>query len=378
MDQNEINEEHKKEAKNNGFIVLGKTGVGKSNFLNALTGKMVAKSERNLNPVTTKTSIIYHKLKNNKWIALIDTPGLGDPKVFEDKEFDENTLKMIKQCIKDNKIHVRGILFLTNFQIERFDADEQKTLCKYNKIFPLKKFWEHIIIIFTHFYGDSEGGISAEEIKQVREKSNSEIFKQIMERVKKVSNVIEYSQLDIRYTNLYFPIKNEVQKNNNTKYVNELEESLTKLSEKEHLFCRIEICHFKNYRFQKDEDKKFYLGEVEIIGYFDINEKPLKEDFIEIDVREIQKDEKDLPKPELAVEAIKAEEDENNNLYHKTIENPPDSYYWKAFKTIIGGGIGGAIAGGLGLLLGGIIGAPIVPVIGAGGLIIGSIIGAKS
>ena len=378
MEQNKINEEQKNEAKNNGFIVLGKTGVGKSNFLNALTGKMVAKSERNLNPVTTETSIIYHKLKNNKWIALIDTPGLSDPKVFEDKKFDENTLKKIKKCIKDNKIHVRGILFLTNFQIERFDADEQKTLCKYNKIFPLKKFWEHIIIIFTHYYGDTEGGISAEEIKQVREKSNSDIFQQIMNRVKNVSNVIKYSQLDIKYTNLYFPLKNNIQKNNNKKYVNELEESLTKLSEKEHLFCRIEICHFKNYRFQKDEDKKFYFGEVEVIGYFDINEKPLKEDFNEIDVREIQKDEKGLPDSELLVEEIKAEEDENNNLYHKATENPPDSYYWKAFKTIIGGGIGGAIAGGFGLLLGGIIGSPIVPIIGAGGLIIGSVIGAKS
>ena len=47
---------------------------------------------------------------------------------------------MIKKCIKDNNIHVRNILFLTNFQIERFDIDEQKTICKYNKIFSLKKF----------------------------------------------------------------------------------------------------------------------------------------------------------------------------------------------------------------------------------------------
>lgn len=196
---------------------------------------------------------------------------------------------MIKKCNKKNKIHVRGILFLSNFQIERFGADEQKTLCKYNKIFPLKKFWEHIIFIYTHYYGDAEGGISAEEVKLLREKSNSEIFQQIMERVKNVSNVIKYNQLDIKYINLYFPLKKEIQKNNNKKYINELEESLTKLNEKEHLFCRIEICHYKNYRYQKEEDKKFYIGEVEVIGYFDINEKPIKEDFNEIDVRRFKK-----------------------------------------------------------------------------------------
>ena len=199
----QITKEQKEQAVNNGFIVLGKTGTGKSNFINALTGKLVAKSERSYKPITTEPSIFYHKLSNNKWISLIDSPGLSDPKVFEDKEYDNKTLEKIQKCIKDNKIHVKGILFLTNFQIERFDSDEQNTLIKYNQLFPLKKFWEHIIIIYTHYYGDDNGGISKEDIKQERSKSNSQIFEEFMERVKKVSNVIPYNQLDIKYSNLY-------------------------------------------------------------------------------------------------------------------------------------------------------------------------------
>ena len=321
MDQIEITEKQKEEAMNNGFIVLGKTGVGKSNFLNALTGRMVARSERSSNSVTSETAIIYHKLKNNKWISLIDTPGLSDPKQGINEEVDKHTLKKIKKCIKDNKIHVRGLLFLSNFQVERFDSDEQKTLVKYNELFPLKKFWEHIIFIFTHFYGDTQGGISEEEIKQLRSESNSEIFKNIMKRVEKVSNVIDYSQLDIRYTNLYFPIKNEIQRNNNKKYVSEIEQSLTKLNEMDHLFCRVEISHMYNYRYQDAEDNKFYIGEVELTGYFDINEKPIKEEFKKIDVREIQGNETNLPAPKINVEVFTGEKDENQNLDYKVEKN---------------------------------------------------------
>ena len=380
MDQIEITEKQKEEAMNNGFIVLGKTGVGKSNFLNALTGRMVARSERSLNSVTSETAIIYHKLKNNKWISLIDTPGLSDPKQGINEEVDNNTLKMIKECIKDNKIHVRGLLFLSNFQVERFDSDEQKTLVKYNELFPLKKFWEHIIIIFTHFYGDTQGGISEEEIKQLRSESNSEIFKNIMKRVEKVSNVIDYSQLDIRYTNLYFPIKNEIQRKNNKKYVSELEQSLTKLNEMDHLFCRVEISHMYNYRYQDAEDNKFYIGEVELTGYFDINEKPIKEEFKKIDVREIQGNETNLPAPEFDIEVVNVEQDENQNLDYK-VEKNTGYYYKKILGAGIGGGIGGGIGAGLGFLLGSFIAAPALPVIGAGGALlgtVGAIIGARS
>ena len=382
MEQIIITKEQEEQAKNNGFIVLGKTGVGKSNFLNALTGKIVAESKSTLKPVTCDTKIIYHKLKNNKWISLIDTPGLSDPKQHEDKEYDDKTLEKIKKCIRDNNVHVKGLLFLTNFQFERFDWDEQRTLIKYNEIFPLKKFWEHIIIIYTHYYGDNNGGISEEDIKKERSKTNGEIFEKFMERIKKVSNVIDYNKLDIKYSNLYFPTKNKIQEENNKKYLSELEQSLTKLYEMEPLFCKIEIAHFTNYKYKNEEDGKIYIGEVEIIGYFDINKKPIKEIFKPIDVREVQKNETDFEKPQIEVEEIKVVEKEDKKLDYEVVKNPENSYYKKIFKGFLGGAIGGGIgaAGGVGLILGGLA-APVIPVIGIGGIIcgiVGSVIGVNS
>ena len=377
-----LSKEEIENAKNYGFIILGKTGVGKSNFLNSLTGRIVTKSERSLKPVTVESSVIYHKLNNGNVISLIDTPGLSDPKQFVDKEYDEKTLENIKKCIRDNQIHIKGILFLTSFQFERFDADEQKILIKYNEIFPLKKFWEHVIIIFTHYYSDTSSGISTEEIKQLRAESNTEVFEGIMERVKNVSNVIQYNKLDIKYTNFYFPIQNKLQKQNNNKYRIEIEKSLIKLYDLESLFHKIEIIHQYNYKYFDDDDKKYYFGEVEIIGYFDINEKPIKEVFKKIDVKEIDAEKKidDLPAPEFSVEVVKAGEDENKNLDYIVENNPNDSYYSKLFNAGKGLLFGGASGAYLGLIIGGIIGTPLIPVIGGGILLgtVGTIIGAKA
>ena len=49
----------------------------------------------------------------------------------------------INKKISGEKIHIKGILFLINFQNKRFDADEQEALLNYNTLFPLKNFWKN-------------------------------------------------------------------------------------------------------------------------------------------------------------------------------------------------------------------------------------------
>ncbi len=65
---------------------------------------------------------------------------------------DDKHLQGITKVISDEKIHLKGILFLVNFQKSRFDADEQAALLNYNKIFPLKNFWKKLVVIYTHFF----------------------------------------------------------------------------------------------------------------------------------------------------------------------------------------------------------------------------------
>ena len=115
-------------------------------------------------------------------------------------------LDKIIKLIKKEDIRIKGILFLVNFQGERFDSDEANALINYNKIFPLKKFWQHVLVIFTHHFSDPLGD-TVEDMKKDRDSSNKEIFSEIMESIKGVSDVINYMDLKTKYFNSYWPIK---------------------------------------------------------------------------------------------------------------------------------------------------------------------------
>lgn len=159
---------------------------------------------------------------------------------LKNPEIDNIHLNQIQEVISQNNIRIKGILFLVNFQNERFNADEQEALLKYNQIFPLKWFWKNNIIIFTHYYHDPDGD-DEKEMKEARDKSNGEIFKKLMEKVKDVSNVINYKDLNIKYFNSFCPIKKPSQEEENILVRNELEIELVKLMSYPPLFSKIEI-----------------------------------------------------------------------------------------------------------------------------------------
>ena len=96
----------------------------------------------------------------------------------------------IEKTISEEKILIKRILFLANFQVERFDKCEQEALLFYNQIFPLKRFWKHLIVVFTHHFCDPNGD-TQEEMKQSRDESNGKIFSGLMEKVKNVSDIID-------------------------------------------------------------------------------------------------------------------------------------------------------------------------------------------
>ena len=78
-------------------------------------------------------------------VSLVDTSELNETMKLKNPEIDNIQLDQIQKVISWYNIRIKGILFLVNFQNERFDADEQEALLKYNQIFPLKRFWKNII-----------------------------------------------------------------------------------------------------------------------------------------------------------------------------------------------------------------------------------------
>jgi len=366
MDKSNLSEKEIEQAKQNGFILAGKSGAGKTTLLNAIFGKEVGLAKRSLEAVTTNSSIYYCRLENGNCVSLIDTPGLSDTDREYKKEINDKYLEEIQKVISEQKIHIKGILFLVNFQNERFDADEQDALLNYNRVFPLRRFWKNLIVIFTHHFADPDGD-DEDEMKRNRDKSNGEIFSKIMDKVKDVSDVIDYNNLKIRYFNSYSPVKSEKQRKKNIKVRDDLEILLNELSKNEPLFNQIEIMHIKNYKIQ--EDGKDYLAEVEIIGYFDLNHEPLKETIKVLNREEITtQDEDEIPPTEVNIDVYNAKKNEdNNNLeINKEEGTKENSNYVNNYTgTKIGAGIGTA-AGIGGAVLAGMAGLTALPIIGVG------------
>ena len=344
-ENDDLNEKEKEEALQNGFILVGKTGTGKSTLLNAIFNKVVAQAEATGQSVTKISKVYYYRLKSGKCICLVDTPGLGDTEKLTKGNIDKIHLDGITDTISKAKIHIKGILFLVNFQNKRFDADEQEALLSYNKLFPLKKFWSSLVIIYTHFYPDPNDDDDEEEMMKKRTITNSEIFNTISDKVKEVSDVISYDDLKKKYFNSYSIATNNKKKKLNKKTRDELEILFNELIKNNPLFNRVEIEHIKNHKW-KDKDGKEFFGEVEIIGFYDLNDEPIKERLNIITQKEVVK-QAYYPPPQYSYTVYDAGYSSSGNLCYqsKEYEKKPNRLARSGGGSLLCGilGAGGAI-----------------------------------
>ncbi len=120
------------------FLLVGRTGVGKSSTINTLIGQQVAKVGK-FRPVT---KIIEKYESNIEGIpyTVVDTPGLADT---SDK--DEQYISSIKSAAPEPD----SMWFVTRLDESRVRDDERKTIKTISKAFG-KQAWEKAIIVFTH------------------------------------------------------------------------------------------------------------------------------------------------------------------------------------------------------------------------------------
>ena len=308
-----LTEEEKLKCKENGFILIGKTGVGKSSLLNILVGENVAKVGHSTKSETkSSTSFYFIEKKDDEnifYLSIIDTPGLYDT---QGKEADDNQKKEIIQLISEEKIKIKGLLFLTNFQNERFDSSEQDSLIQYNAIFPLEEFWNRIILIFTHYYGDPDGDLK-EDIRERADKILSEIINKIMEKVKNVSKPIKFENMNKKYINIYSKAKNEKQIKNNLLIRNDIVNNLIEFTKLTPMFSKIQIFNFEKCLIKKDDK---YLYDCEFHVYLDANNKPVYQEFKKTKQYDITKE--NLKNQKIKMEIENCVVNENGNLVKKS------------------------------------------------------------
>ena len=129
----------------NYILVLGQAGVGKTTFVNTIIKSNIFETSDDRYMCTKKCQIGRLTLEN-KHYSFIDTPGLDES---------ENE---INKAISETP-NIKCIILLFNIhEKKRIDQSTAKLLEKLIKRFPIKNFWDHIIVVRTHVDEDSRYG----------------------------------------------------------------------------------------------------------------------------------------------------------------------------------------------------------------------------
>jgi GTP-binding protein EngB required for normal cell division len=153
------------------FLLVGRTGVGKSSTINSLMGAEVAKTGK-YDPTTMGVQE-YNNEINGVEFTVIDTPGLCDD--LPEKGNDEKYIELIQ-----SKVHqVDCMWFATRLDEPRVTADEIRGIKIISEAFG-SKVWEHSIIVFT------------------RADKADDYLEDLREREKRIRSVIaEYTSVEI-------------------------------------------------------------------------------------------------------------------------------------------------------------------------------------
>lgn len=122
------------------FMLVGRTGVGKSSTINSLMGEKVA-DIGDSEPTTFSVSP-YHLRKYNVDFTIWDTPGLCDAL---DNANDQEYMKQIKDRVED----VDCLWFVSRLDETRLSSDEQYALLLITNTLG-NDIWDRALIVFTH------------------------------------------------------------------------------------------------------------------------------------------------------------------------------------------------------------------------------------
>lgn len=180
----------------NCFLVLGKTGVGKSTLIKILSEDQSIKIGNSLKPETNKPKCYNCEIDNYKY-SLIDTPGYDDSNGNDIENYAH-----IKELLTSNKYKIKGIILLFSFQDSRFGESHRKGFEKIVSLIPLENFWDYVSIIFTKTFWDDEEELEEEKKKKLE--NYKQIFDTLISAFYKAKGIkmIPFSKIKTVFVNL--------------------------------------------------------------------------------------------------------------------------------------------------------------------------------
>lgn len=152
------------------FLLVGRTGVGKSSFINAAFGSYIAETSE----YEAYTKIVEHYAYKTPLgdVSLIDTPGLAE----DDEACDEAYLSLVRA--KVNLAQIYATIYVSRLNETRFRPDEKRTLRLLTNRLGAS-IWNRSILVLTFAVS-----IPNHQLEIVAEKRSQQIFEFIQNLTK--------------------------------------------------------------------------------------------------------------------------------------------------------------------------------------------------
>ncbi|MEG4302654.1 GTPase [Microcoleus sp. D3_18a_C4] len=152
------------------FLLVGRTGVGKSSFINAAFGSYIAETSE----YEACTKIVEHYAYKTPLgdVSLIDTPGLAE----DNEACDEAYLSLVRA--KVNLAQIYATIYVSRLNETRFRPDEKRTLRLLTNRLGAS-IWNRSILVLTF-----AASIPNHQLEIVAEKRNQQIFEFIQNLTK--------------------------------------------------------------------------------------------------------------------------------------------------------------------------------------------------
>jgi len=152
------------------FLLVGRTGVGKSSFINAAFGSYIAETSE----YEACTKIVEHYAYKTPLgdVSLIDTPGLAE----DDEACDEVYLSLVRA--KVNLAQIYATIYVSRLDETRFRPDEKRTLRLLTNRLGAS-IWNRSILVLTF-----AASIPNHQLEIVAEKRSQQIFEFIQNLTK--------------------------------------------------------------------------------------------------------------------------------------------------------------------------------------------------